>query len=189
MTRWHRIAPDLMTVDERNRLYREAGQYRPDAELKDRRGYSVVNGTQLLSPARNRFAEAGAHRDDLHTKVLPRRLARLLGHPVRPSVSCYLYYGPDDHLGLHTDQRVCPLTVLVLLSGDAGPLHTHPELSDVPVQTLLRLSRKHGGHPPGGNPLSLQDGPLLLQGSRIPHHRLPHRGPGELSLATFCFGT
>ncbi|MFD7878951.1 hypothetical protein ACFV5G_33480 [Streptomyces sp. NPDC059766] len=90
MTRWHRTAPDLITVDERDRLRRETDLHRPDAELKDRRGYSVVNGTQLLSPARNRFAEAGAHRDTLHTEVLPRRLAHLLGHPVWPSVSCYL---------------------------------------------------------------------------------------------------
>jgi len=183
----YRTAPSLVSSEEREALRLEASRLSGDARTNERYGFQLVDGVQLLSPARNRSVADGDVRCNLHTLTLVDRLLALLGRHVKAIVSSYLYYGRDDFLGLHIDQRLCQLTVLVLLDGDAGPLILHPELCDIPGESLLRYSQEHWGHPPGGTAVHLQDGPLVLQGALIPHHRPPHKGDGEITLAAFCY--
>lgn len=182
----YRTAADLLTAEERRALQQEALGLRDKAEMSERSNYVLVDGVQLLSPARNRYVQAGEIRDELHG-VLAERLSGSLHRSMRPALSSYLVYRRGDFIGLHVDQRICSLTVLVLLDGGAGPLHVHPELRGVPPAQLLRHSREHAGHPPGGIPVFLRDGPLLLLGGELPHNRPAHRADSEILLAAFCY--
>jgi hypothetical protein len=169
-------------------LRQEALLMRGTAQRNERADFQLVDGCQLLSPARNWYATAGNRRSELHEHTLGERLRSVLDARLEPSVSCYLYYEPGDFLGLHTDQVACPFTVLVLLDGNAGPVFLHPELRAMEPEKLLHHAVSHDGHPPGGIAVRLRDGPLVLAGSAIPHHRPPHLGSAEVALATFCFG-
>jgi hypothetical protein len=118
---------------------------------------------------------------------LTSRLARWSGARLRPTNSSYLYYARGDFLGIHRDHVSCPITLLVWLSGPAGPLHVHPELHKVDEQVLLGTANTWSGHPPGGVDVDIRRAPVLLPGNVVPHDRPPHGHDEELGLATFCF--
>lgn len=183
----YQTVADLVTAGQRQTLLQEALGLRHRAEISERRDFQLVEGTQLLSPARKRFIQAGAIRRALHAGAVAERTSAVLGRQVKAALSSYLLYEPGDFLGLHVDQRVCQVTVLVLLAGDPGPLYVHPGLQGLPAHELLRLSQAHAGHPPGGTAVHLQDGPLLLRGAELPHHRPAHDGDANVALAAFCY--
>src|SRR5450432_3067701 len=120
MSDWYRTVSGLVTAPEREALRLEARRLRGTAETSERLDFRLVEGVQLLSPARNRFVQAGASRHSLHTHALAGRVSARLGHAVNAVLSSYLIYERGDFLGLHIDQRLCQLTVLVLLDGEAG---------------------------------------------------------------------
>lgn len=182
-----RVSPELVPAAERAALRREALQVRDTALRNERGDFSLVDGNQLLSPARNWSASTGDRRCELHEQALSSRLCSLLDMHLEASLSSYLYYEPDDFLGLHTDQAACRFAVLVWLDGNAGSLFVHPQLRGVAPEHLLQHAVRHNGHPPDGIPVRLQDGPLLLAGNAIPHHRPRHVGTSEVVLAAFCF--
>lgn len=181
------VSPELVPAAERAALRREALQVRDTARRNERGDFRLVDDKQLLSPARNWSADAGDRRRELHEQALGGRLASLLKVRLGASLSSYLYYERDDFLGLHTDQAACRFAVLVWLDGNAGPLFVHPQLRGVAPEQLLQQAVRHNGHPPDGIPVRLQDGPLLLAGNAIPHHRPRHAGTSEVVLAAFCF--
>ncbi|MFG2073827.1 hypothetical protein SAMN05421874_10557 [Nonomuraea maritima] len=114
-------------------------------------------------------------------------VSRAAGVVVEPSVATYIYYRKGDFIALHRDQEICKTVLLVWLAGPGGPLHVHPDLSHLDPDQLSRVSREAGGHPANGARHLLQEGPLLMTGSVVPHHRPPHDGDEELVMASFCF--
>jgi len=177
--------PDLLDQSERAELLVEAAALRDGAERRDRPGWQVVDGTQFLGPAHYWFSAEGTVRPRVHA-ALAARIGERLSIAVHPVQSNYLYYGPGDSLGLHHDQARCPFALVTLLDGEAEPLCVHPELAGAAVEGLATLVSP-GGHT-GGGPVALQDGPLLLSGCAVPHHRDAHEGDVEITIATFCFG-
>jgi hypothetical protein len=144
----------------------------------------VVDGWQFLGPARFSYSLDGRVRGDVERGVAE-RVSGVLGVPVRPVQSNYLYYDAGEFLGLHHDQARCPYTVVVLLDGPADPLCLHPELEGAAPDELSRLLSPRGHD--GGRSMPLQDGPLLLSGTEVPHHRDRHTGDRPLALVTFSF--
>lgn len=178
------IASDLLDRDEQRWLRAEAATHRPSALRCDRPGWSVVDGWQFLGPARFSYSLDGRLRDDVGRGVAE-RVGGVLGVPVRPVQSNYLYYDAGEFLGLHHDQARCPYTVVVLLDGPADPLCLHPELEGAAPHELSPLLSPRGHD--GGQRMSLQDGPLVLSGTEVPHHRDRHAGDVPITLVTFSF--
>lgn len=178
------IVPGLITSDERDGLFAEAFEHRPEAPRRERDHCQIVDGRQFLGPARYWYSVGG----ELREKVLfslPDRIAAATSISLHPVQSNYLYYGRGDHLGLHHDQARSPLTVVALLGGDAEPLCVHPELVGAPLEELPTWADPQTHR--GGRKMFLQDGPLLLSGGIVPHHRDPHEGADEITLVTFSF--
>ncbi|MFG1878526.1 hypothetical protein ACGFIV_27145 [Sphaerisporangium sp. NPDC049003] len=185
----HQTLTDLVTPGEQELLRSEALRLRASADTRIRRDPKLVDDAQLTSPASGWYTSGGDVRWDLHQRTLVDRLGGMLGRSVQAVVSSYLYYGRGDFIGLHTDQGACQLTVLVLLDGTAGPLWVHPELCGLSAAELLQHTREHGVCPPGGVAVDLGDGPTLLHGQLLPHHRSPHEDDREIALAAFCYET
>lgn len=178
-------APTLLVADEREELLRETRRHRAAAQRCDRLGWRVVDERQYLGPAHFWYSLEGEARQRVHQEVAARAsaLAKVQLHPVQ---SNYLYYGPGDSLGLHHDQSRCPYAVVALLNGDADPLCLHPELAGVRPAELAPIDDPETHQ--GGTKVPLQDGPLLIHGELVPHHRDPHPGEEEVTIVTFCFG-
>jgi hypothetical protein len=151
----------------------------------DRPGWRVVDDWQFLGPARFSYSLDGQVRADVHRRMAV-RASELVEVELHPVQSNYLFYRPGDFLGLHHDQARCPFAVIVLLDGDAGPLCVHPELQGTRPEDLGVLLQPDGHQ--GGERLALQEGPLLLSGRLLPHHRDPHAGSEPIAIVTFCFG-
>ena len=182
-----RVAPGLITGAELAPLRAEARDLRPSATRRERRERAAAPDGRMVCALRNWFAGDGAAVQREVREVLCPRLAAMTGEPLVPTHSSYLYYGRGDFLGLHRDHPTCVITVLLWLSGPAGDLRVHPELADVPDREIDRLAARWRDDPPGGINVDLQDGPVVLRGSVVPHHRPPHPYDDELSIATFCF--
>jgi len=181
---WLQSEP-LLTPPERAVLLREAQQEWPvHGQRNERPGWRIVGGRQFLGPARFSYCLTGDRRLAIEPE-LAGRASELLGLRLEPVQSNYLYYGPGDFLGLHHDQQCCPYTIVALLEGDAEPLCLHPEQVDTPPAELAPLLDPAGHH--GGLGVSLADGPLLIAGTLVPHHRDPHLGAGTITIGTFCF--
>ena len=178
------LAPELLDESEIRHLRAEAFAERPHWERRDRPGWQVVDDKQFLGPAHFWFGITGDYRLEVE-RTLAERLVDAAGLDVRPVQSNYLYYGDGDYLGLHHDQQRCPYSVIVLLDGEAEPLCLHPELIGTRPEGLARLLEPGGHH--GGTLISLADGPLLVSGTTIPHHREPHALPEMITIVTFCF--
>jgi hypothetical protein len=174
----------LIVARERRRLLDEARGERTRVHRRERDGFQLVGGQQLLGPVRNWVAAGAACDEILH--VMSARFAELVRPGLRPMQGCYLYYDRGDFVDLHHDQARCQYDVLVLLDGDAGPLCLHPELVGLAPQRLLAVARS--GTLAAGQPVYLQPGPLVLAGRTTPHHRPPHAADEPLTIATFCFG-
>jgi len=179
------ISPSLLTPEERGDLLAEATHQRSRAKRCDRPGWRVVDGWQFLGPARFSYSLDGELREEVHLR-LAERVTELIQRRLYPVQSNYLYYGNGDFLGLHHDQARCPFAVIALLSGDAGPLCVHPELVDAPPEDLAALVEPDGHQ--DGKSMALQEGPLLLSGGVLPHHRDPHAALEPITIVTFCFG-
>jgi hypothetical protein len=180
-----RVSSDLITVQERRDLLADASSRRAQAKRCDRPRWRVVDGWQVLGPARFSYSPDGQLHKDIHPRVAE-RATELIEVKLRPVQSNYLYYDTGDYLGLHHDQARCPFAVIVLLDGDAGPLCVHPELQDARPEDLGALLEPDGHR--GGQKIALQDGPLLLSGRLLPHHREPHVAAEPITLVTFCLG-
>jgi hypothetical protein len=179
------VVPDLIADEEREQLLAEAQAQRPTAQRCDRPGSRIVDANQFLGPAHFWYSLDGELRRAVHRRVAERAGARI-DVPLHPVQSNYLYYGPGDSLGLHHDQARCPYAVVALLSGDAEPLCVHSELAGVPPTELDSIADPATHR--GGTKIELADGPMLISGGVIPHHRDPHGGSNEIVLVTFCFG-
>jgi hypothetical protein len=184
----YRVTPDLLSPDERERLYKEARVERPYAQREAHEAFRTGPDGRALAPNRQWIANPGDALRQLHrSRELASAVRRLVRRAVRPTICSYLYYGPGDFVGLHSDNSDCPIVLLAWLGGPAGPLYVNPELQDLPARQLLRTARRCGGHPEGGVEIQLKDGAALFAGSRLPHHRPPHRYKRELTLAALCF--
>jgi hypothetical protein len=177
-------APGLLTDTERRDLLTEATAARDAAQRTDRPDWKVVDGHQFLGPARYWYSLEGRLRLALQFD-LAARVSRRIDWPLVAVQSNYLYYEEGDFLGLHHDQARCPFTVIALLEGDAEPLCVHRELIGVPAAELGPLVEPDGHR--GGEPVDLRDGPVVISGCVLPHHRMDHGGEGALTIATFCF--
>jgi hypothetical protein len=178
-------APALLTADERSELRAEAQkEQQASIQRNERPGWRIVDGVQFLGPASFSYSLSGPARLALQP-TLAKRLGEAAGLDVVAVQSNYLFYGPGDFLGLHHDQPRCPYTVVALLDGDAEPLCLHPEAVGTEPADLVPLLDPvtHTG----GVGVSLADGPLLLAGTRVPHHRDPHGGGSDVTIVTFCF--
>jgi hypothetical protein len=175
----------LSTVRERRRLLDEASGQRVLAQRRERDGFRLVGGRQLLGPVRN-WVATGAVCDEILHKM-SERFAELVRPDLQPMQACYLFYDRGDFVDLHHDQARCQYDVLVILDGDAGPLCLHPELVRLPPRRLLAVARS--GALAASQAAYLQPGPLVLAGRTTPHHRPPHDGDHSLTIAAFCFGT
>ena len=179
------ISENVLGLEELRELLAEAAQHRPGAKRCDRPGWRVVDGWQFLGPARFWYSLEGEVREEVQLR-LAERVTELIQRRLYPVQSNYLYYDDGDFLGLHHDQARCPFAVIALLSGDAEPLCVHPELIDMPLEDLVALVEPEGHQ--GGKTMALQEGPLLLSGGVLPHHREPHAGTEPITIVTFCFG-
>ena len=178
-------ATTLLTAEERSELLAEARKERhTSVQRNERAGWRIVDDVQFLGPARFSYSLGGPARLALQP-TLAARLGEVAGLDVIAVQSNYLFYGPGDFLGLHHDQQRCPYTVVALLDGDAEPLCLHPEAIGTAPADLVPLldPATHTG----GLGVSLAAGPLLLAGTRLPHHRNPHESEGEVTIVTFCF--
>jgi hypothetical protein len=184
----YRIAQNLVSPDDRERLYKEARVERPYAQRELHAAFRHGPDGRALSPSRQWIANPGDALRELHrSRELASAVRRLVRRAVSPTFCCYLYYAEGDFVGLHSDNSDCLLALLVWLGGPAGPLYVNPDLLDVPPRQLLRAARGCGGHPDGGIGIELKDGPAVIAGTRLPHHRPPHRYKRELTLAALCF--
>lgn len=175
----------LLTERERVVLLREALKERPvHGQRNERPGWRIVAGGQFLGPARFSYCLTGDSRLALQQE-LAERASDLLGLRLEAVQSNYLYYEHGDFLGLHHDQQRCPYTIVALLEGEAEPLCLHPEQMDASPEELASLLDPDGHR--GGLGVSLADGPLLIAGTLVPHHRDLHLGPGTITIGTFCF--
>ncbi len=175
----------LLTAQERAKLLQEAQKERPvHGQRNERPGWRIVDGRQFLGPARFSYCLTGDSRLAIQQK-LAERASELLGLRLEPVQSNYLYYEHGDFLGLHHDQQRCPYTIVALLEGEAEPLCLHPEQMDTPPGELAPLLDPDGHR--GGLGVSLADGPLLIAGTLVPHHRDPHLDSGTITIGTFCF--
>jgi hypothetical protein len=176
--------PSLLVPDELVELRRDAITRRAGSEVKEREGWQIIDGWQLLGPARYAHTPAGDVRDAIAVGLVG-RLNASVGLDLEPVQSNYLYYDRDDFLGLHHDQERCVYTLIVWLDGPLDETCLHPELRGV---TSATIAETWSDAPKcGGLAVRLDDGPLLLHGVSIPHHRRPHRYETPLALATFCF--
>jgi len=178
------IAPSLVTEQERRDMLVEAEVHLPTASRSDRSNWKIVDGRQLLGPARFSYSLRGDIRQQVQRRVAD-RAAKLVDVPVQPIQSNYLYYFRGDYLGLHHDQARCPLSAIVLLGGDAGPLCVHSEPRAISIEQFSDFDPtvEHEG-----SRFMLQQGPLLLWGGLLPHHRDPHTAVRPAIIVTFCLG-
>jgi hypothetical protein len=182
-------ADELISADERERLYDEARTERPYAQRLVTDRFCRSPDGRALAPSRQWVANPGEALTELHrSREVAVGLRRLARRAVRPTFCSYVYYGPGDFVGLHSDDADCAIVVLAWLGGPAGPLYVNPELQGLSPGRLLREARRTGGHPVGGVELQLKEGTAVLAGDRVPHHRAPHGYKRELTLATLCFG-
>jgi hypothetical protein len=182
------LIPDIVRDAWASRLREEADEIRPSASRRERRGFELTPEGRMLGALRNWYAGDGtADKDDKELGGLASRLAQWSGRLLQPAHSSYLYYGRGDFLGLHRDHESCTLTVLVWLSGPAGPLFVHPELQGLNEPSLLRAATRWNGHPPGGVEIDIRRGPVVLRGHVLPHDRPAHPHVEELVLTTLCF--
>ena len=180
--------PGVIPAEWSSRLREEAEGLRSTAVRRERQGFELTAEGRMLGALRNWYAGDGpAAKDVEELGRLASRLAPWSGGLLEPVHSSYLYYARGDYLGLHRDHLSCAITLLVWLSGPAGPLHVHPELQELDERSLLRTATQWNGHPPGGVAVDLRNGPVVLRGHVVPHDRPPHAHRDELILATFCF--
>ncbi len=182
------LAGGLISPEDRARLLAEARVERRFAQREVNEAFCAAPDGRALAPSRQWIANPGSALTTLHrSRELAAGLRRLARLAVRPTFCSYIYYGQGDFVGLHSDNAECAIVVLAWLGGPAGPLHLNPELQDLSSRGLLREARRSDGHPTGGVEIQLKQGPAVLAGDRVPHHRPPHRHKQELTLATLCF--
>jgi hypothetical protein len=182
------LIPGIVPASWAARLQEEASRLRSSAARRERRGFELTADSRMLGPLRNWYAGDGTvDKDSEELGGVAARLTLWSGERMEPMHSSYLYYARGDFLGLHRDHVSCALTVLVWLSGPAGPLYVHPELQDLDEQSLLRAVNQWNGHPPGGVEVDIRRGPVVLRGHVVPHDRPPHPHGEELILTTLCF--
>jgi hypothetical protein len=181
------VVPGLLPADQWRSVRGEANRLRPSAERHDRTDFRLNADGRVLCARRNWFVGHGKVVKVVHGSAWTSGLEALVGTALRPTYSSYLYYERGDFLGLHRDHGACALTLVVWLSGPAGPLFLHPQIDGRPEDELLALATKWDGHPPGGEEVDIRHGPVLLRGDRVPHHRPPHPYEEELAVATLCF--
>lgn len=182
------LAGDLISPHERARLYEEARVERRFAQREVSNAFCEAADGRAVAPSQQWVANPGHALTELHqSNELASVLRRLARRVVRPTFCSYVYYGQGDFVGLHSDNPDCGIVVLTWLGGPAGPLYVNPELQGLPARRLLREARRCGGHPAGGVEIQLKEGPAVLAGDRVPHHRPPHCYKRELTLATLCF--
>lgn len=182
------LIPGVIPADWSSRLREEANGLRSTAVRRERQGFELTAEGRMLGALRNWYAGDGPASHDVdELGRLAARLAVWSRELLQPMHSSYLYYARGDHLGLHRDHVSCAVTLLVWLSGPAGPLHIHPELRELDEESLLHTATEWSGHPPGGAEVDLRSGPVVLRGHHVPHDRPPHPHGEELVLSTFCF--
>jgi hypothetical protein len=180
------VVPDAWA----SRLREEASRLRTSAVRREREGFVLTTEGRMLGALQNWYMGDGiADKDEREVDALAERLRSWSGDRLTGVHSSYLYYARGDFLGLHRDHGSCTLTVLVWLTGSAGPLYLHPELQDLDEQRLLSVARQWNGHPPGGVEVDIRDGPVVVRGHLVPHDRPPHPHDEELILTTVCFSS
>lgn len=178
---------DLFSAEVTQRLTHEAELQRLSARPWSTDEYILSGGGQLSSPRAHQTAGPGPVLRGLHegTHVVG-LLRQMTGQYFFPTRVSYLFYGPGDFIGLHTDIDPCQVTLLTSVLGSPDPLMVHPDLAGIPRVQLLELSQRTAGRPPGGVAVSVPRGGLLvLRGSRIPHHRPTVRH--SCGTATLCY--
>ena len=173
----------LLEERELEQLRDDARHQREQLSSKERTDWSVVDGWQILGPARYSYSADGDVRDAIQRQVVDRVSARS-GLALVPVQSNYLYYAEGDFLGLHLDQARCQYTVIMRLDGPSEPVCMHPELAGLDAETVRARWTDDAC---GGVPVALEDGPLLVHGVSVPHHRRPHPFEEPLTMVTFCF--
>lgn len=179
--------PDLLTQQDLSRLSAEAVEARSHVKEKDREIERECNSDRFITRCRYLSAKGKMLKEVHHGIALVGTVSQVAGCSLVPTLTSYLYYRKGDFIGLHRDQHICHSVLLVWLNGPGGPLHIHPDLLDANFGELFSMSRRWNGHPPHSQPHFLQEGPLLMTGSRYPHHRRPHEGDEDLMIAAFCF--
>jgi alkylated DNA repair dioxygenase AlkB len=178
---------DLFSDDETEELVQEAARQRAFARPWSSNRYTLSRRGQISSPRVHESASPGPALRALHeSRRLKELLRELTGRYFFATRSSYLFYSAGDFIGLHTDIDPCQVTLVTSVLGDPDPLVLHPELESMAAERLLELSRRSGGVPPGGRPVAIpRGGVLVLRGSGVPHHRPPAQS--GCAIATLCY--
>lgn len=178
---------DLFSAAETGRLTGEAEAQRRSARPWSSADYTLSGSGRLSSPRAHQTAGPGPVLRDLHEGArLIEMLRQATGLYFFPTRVSYLFYGPGDFIGLHTDIDPCQVTLVTSVVGCPDPLILHPELAGMPGDQLLELSRRTAGRPAGGLAIPVpRGGVLVLRGSCIPHHRPPVQH--HCGVATLCY--
>ncbi|GIH97450.1 hypothetical protein ACFFMN_28720 [Planobispora siamensis] len=147
-------------------------------------GYRV-NGAQLLSPTRYRYARTGPELDGHKSGALARLVREHFGARLTAVTSSYNFYGVGDHIGIHRDAPDCRYAALIPLSRDLGPLDLYPHLAGCDGGELLKRIDNGAAGAPVRLPIPY-GGVVVIQGSVLPHARPPATLP--CAVATVCFG-
>ncbi|WP_141703907.1 hypothetical protein [Planobispora rosea] len=147
-------------------------------------GYRV-NGAQLLSPTRYRYARTGSELDGHKNGVLTSLVREHFGARLTTVTSSYNFYGVGDHIGIHRDAPDCRYAALISLSGNLGPLDVYPHLAGCDGGELLKRIENDAAGTPVRLPVPY-GGVVVVQGSVLPHARPPATLP--CAVATVCFG-
>lgn len=137
-------------------------------------------------------AGGGAAQDEFYASPwLHAFLSQQCGAPVTPTGnrgSYSFYVAPGDYLGLHLDIDSCDVTLITVLSDDAGP--------DDPAGGLLvhlgafggTLDQARRSSGQGTALVKAQAGQsIVLLGGLLPHETVPLGGSGQRIISALCF--
>ncbi|GII05337.1 hypothetical protein Pta02_73450 [Planobispora takensis] len=175
---------DVFTDAQVAALVREAAAAYPGSRQMLVEGYRV-NGAQLLSPTRYRYARTGPELDGQRGGVLASLVQEHFGARLTAVTSSYNFYGVGDHIGIHRDAPDCRYAALIPLSRDLGPLEVYPHLAGHDGGELLKRVENDAVGVPVRLPIPY-GGVAVIQGSVLPHARPPATLP--CAVATVCFG-
>ena len=183
---WGSIFPKCFSANTQRQMVEESSVLRDTSSVRDFREAHITPEGRVYSQTKHWVSEPGPVLEAFHESVeLVGIVERFSNRRMFPTRGAYIYYSVGGSVGLHTDVSTCQFSVLVPVV-NAGEIVAHPELDGRPSEELLALSVKFDGHPPSGVPVPYpKNGALIIEGSRVPHHRPPTDSP--TIIAALCF--
>jgi hypothetical protein len=181
--------PDAMTI---TRLYNEAAERYPHANIQEKSDDDFVEGRGGAPRRSLLMAEAGAVQDAWYNSAwLSNFLSTACGIPIVPSGNrgSYSYYArPGDFLDLHRDIETCDVAVITVLSDNsdpsdqAGALVLYPNRFHEPLSTIRERPYD------GAYVVKLSRGQtIILFGGIVAHRLLPVREGQARVISVLCF--